>query len=115
MDVNPETILFILSNCFLVNKPIEPQLEHQQRPKLMRIISLCANMQVDQLLDGFGLEHATTQSLFRQNNLAQKRLHLATKPVTNRNSKSHFSTRQILARQKLLQYFFQQILAPQSS
>ena len=73
----------------LINKAIEPQLEHQECPKLMRVITFAANVQIDQLLDGLGSEKTASQRFFRENYLAQKRLHFATEPVADRNSKTH--------------------------
>src|SRR6185503_6588679 len=73
------------------------------------------NVQIDQLLHGFGSEKTATQRFFRENNLAQKRLHFATKPVADWNAKTHLASREILARQQLAQYLFQEILARQSS
>src|ERR1044072_1905134 len=81
----------------------------------MRVIALAANVQIDQLLHGFGSEETASERFFRQNNFAEKRLHFATKPVPDWNSKTHFASREILARQQLTQYFLQQILARQSS
>src|ERR1041384_2013178 len=102
-------------NSALVNKAVEPQLEHQECPKLMRVITFATNVQIDQLLNGFGFEKTSSQGFFRENYLAQKRLHLATEPVADRNSKTHLASREILAGQQLAQYFFQEILARQSS
>src|SRR5215510_14774979 len=62
--------------CISINESVEPQLEHQQRPQLMRIITLAARVQFNELSYRVRFEQASSQRFIRKHHLTKERLHL---------------------------------------
>src|SRR5688572_25754831 len=100
VDPDYESIAWEIGLTRLINKPIEPQFQHQERPELVRIVALAAHMQLDQLSYRFRFEQPAAQRFVRKNHFTQKRLHLSAEPVTNRHAETHLASIQILARQQ---------------
>src|ERR1044071_1692134 len=81
-----------------IHKLLVPKLQHQQRPKLMRVIAAASRVLVNQMTNGFGFEVAATLCLVRQNVLFEKAFQFVAEPVTDRHAKSHLASRQIFFR-----------------
>src|SRR5438552_638802 len=75
----------------LINKPLEPQLEHQERPQPMFMRAPPLDMFIDQAAKRLRLEQTTSECFVREQGLAQKRPHRAAEPMIYRYSESHLA------------------------
>jgi|SRR5215813_3777228 len=81
----------------------------------MRIVALSSRVKLNQPFDGLLIEQPSRGRSLGKKNLAQKRLHNASEPVTYRNAETHFASVQVLAGQQLPQDSLQEILGGQAS
>src|SRR6266568_1323471 len=79
----------------LINKPLEPQLEHQERPQPVFMRAPPFDVFVDNAAQRLRLEQTTRECFVREQSLAQKRLHRAAEPVVYWDSESHLAALQV--------------------
>src|ERR1044072_2254572 len=81
-----------------IHKLLVPELQHQQRPKLMRVIAVASRVLVNQMTNGFRFEVAARVRLVRQNVIFEKAFQFVAEPVTDQHAEPHLASRKIFFR-----------------